>query len=69
MAITCTDLVAPENGVVEFNSSVGDTAVYACNDGYNLNGSYVRICLLTGAWSGNKPICECKINYLHSMVV
>ena len=56
----CPDLVPPENGGVEFTTSIGDTAVYMCDDGFILSGNSVRLCLPGGIWNGSDPVCNRK---------
>lgn len=54
----CAVLTDPANGIVKFGStSVGSTAAYACDKGYILEGSAVRVCQQDGAWSGQEPVC------------
>ncbi|XP_064616221.1 sushi, von Willebrand factor type A, EGF and pentraxin domain-containing protein 1-like [Liolophura sinensis] len=37
--------------------SVGATVKYFCNEGYEMKGSAVRMCLASTSWSGKKPSC------------
>ena len=37
---------------------VGSTALFACDDGYRLEGSAVAKCQLYGTWSAATPICN-----------
>jgi len=42
-------------------TTFGSRAVHICLDGYTLStmsDSYVRVCTLTGNWSGTKPRCS-----------
>ena len=36
---------------------LGGQAVYWCDQGYYLSGSYVRVCGVLGTWSGGTPSC------------
>ena len=51
----------PVNGMVMMTgNSIGDTATYSCNQGYELVGAEILTCLSIGAqWSDFPP--ECKI--------
>ena len=39
-----------------------DTVNYDCNHGYRLVGSRIRICLISGTWSGIPPKCHGKFS-------
>ena len=45
--------------------TVGSTATYRCNTGYNLVGNRQRTCRSNGQWSGEEPICEGIITIGH----
>lgn len=60
--VMCPSLMNPENGRVDFTTSVGDTATYTCDDEYILSGNSTRLCLPSGMWSGNAPTCNCKLS-------
>ena len=59
-AVNCGNLIDPANGQVDHTAgtTVGQTATYSCNTGYNLVGDSTRTCQAEGDWSGNAPICE-----------
>ena len=62
LAATCPFLSPPNNGSVSLTGvSIGDTATYTCDPGFNLVGTEVRTCEQIGpglaAWSGSAPIC------------
>ena len=60
--IVCEKLNNPDNGVVEFTSTIfGSIATYTCNEGFVLNGNKKRECTVTGKWSGIEPSCYRKI--------
>ena len=55
----CPDLTDPANGmVVMAGSSVGDTATYSCNSGFELVGIQTVTCQADGMWSDPPPTCE-----------
>ena len=55
----CEQLSDPAFGSVSHSgTSLGSTAEYSCNSGYNLSGVSTRTCLDPGTWSGNPPTCE-----------
>lgn len=68
-AIRCDELVAPNNGRIEYssgssgNQSFGVTATYVCEDGFRLTlGGSVRTCEGDGSsnagnWTGNVLSC------------
>ncbi len=37
------------------------TATYTCNTGYNIVGSESRTCGASEVWSGDAPVCNCKL--------
>ena len=43
------------------NYEVGSVAVFHCNKGYQVIGSSISQCLLTGEWSGIMHICKCEL--------
>ena len=59
---TAVDCGAPTNlanGQVSHTATtLGKTATYTCNPGYNLLGDSFRVCQATGVWSGITPICQ-----------
>lgn len=62
-AVDCNSLPSPANGMVDLSPSTmfGSTAVYSCNEGYELNGINMRECESDGDWSLSAipdPICE-----------
>ena len=51
-------LTAPTNGAVTVNGRrTGDTAVYSCEAGFELNGDMIRTCMSNSEWSGEAPSC------------
>ena len=66
--IMCSELTAPDNGTIEYNTTsqllgVGTTATYSCDPGYVLVGETTRTCEDTntaanGTWSGVDPTCK-----------
>lgn len=58
-AVTCSNLQAPANGVIDIPSlEFNGVATYSCNNGYNLVGVATRTCQASGSWSGIPPYCE-----------
>ena len=37
---------------------VDGRATYSCSSGYGMDGSAIRTCEATGAWSGSQPSCS-----------
>ena len=56
----CGSLPDPANGQVSHTAgtTLGLTATYSCNTGYNLVGDTTRTCEANGMWSGKAPICQ-----------
>ena len=59
-AVDCGSLPDPANGRVDHTAgtSLGQTAIYSCNTGYNLVGDSTRTCQATRIWSGSAPTCQ-----------
>ena len=63
--IRCNAPIVPQNGfVVGYDFLIGDTVVYLCDEGFELDGEMVRSCLSNGSWSDEMPKCNSKIYYL-----
>ncbi len=59
--VDCGSLNDPTDGRVQLTTTTYNSmAEYACNTGYNLNGSSIRTCREDGEWSGNQPTCQSK---------
>ena len=57
--VDCGPLPNPVNGQVNTTgTTLGQTANYSCNPGYNLVGGSIRLCQATGSWSGSAPTCH-----------
>ena len=56
----CGSLPDPTNGRVDHTAgtSLGQTATYSCDRGYNLVGDSTRTCQATGNWSGSEPTSQ-----------
>ena len=50
------DLSAPTNGAVTVNGH--RTAVYSCEEGFELVGDVMRTCTSNSQWSGEAPVCQ-----------
>ena len=50
----------PANGSITLaaGATLGQTATYSCDTGYNLVGDRTRTCQATGVWSGSAPTCQ-----------
>ena len=46
--------------VTVMGTSVGDTASYTCNDGFELIGTETVTCMSDGTWSDEPPMCRRK---------
>lgn len=56
--VSCGSLSPPDNGKkVGTWYLEGDQVRFSCNNGYQLQGSSVRVCLLSGQWSGEEAKC------------
>ena len=55
----CLNYTDFKNGRVSLSGvSVGDTATFTCNDGYELVGDSSLICLSDGTWDSSPPVCQ-----------
>lgn len=60
--VNCTDPGTPSDGTrsggnsYSFNSQL----TYSCDEGYELSGSSVIVCLSTGNWSDVPPVCNIR---------
>ena len=59
-AVDCGTLNNLANGQVSYTgrTTLGQTATYSCNTGYNLVGDNIRTCQATGNWSDSAPTCQ-----------
>ncbi|CAH8606438.1 unnamed protein product [Heterobilharzia americana] len=58
-AITCPEPQLILNGKIAVSSlKVNGTVVSECDSGYELHGSFRRICQTNGRWSGQEPYCK-----------
>ncbi|MBI5498035.1 MAG: choice-of-anchor D domain-containing protein [Deltaproteobacteria bacterium] len=56
--VDCGSLTSPSNGTVSApTTTLGGTATYSCNTGYNISGSSTRTCGTGGFWSGSALSC------------
>ena len=62
VVVDCGPLPAPAGGAVDLTNGTtfGSVAMYSCNVGHCLKGNVNRICLSSGQWSDNEPVCQCK---------
>ena len=59
----CPGLSDPSNGEVTVSGHrTGDTAVYSCEDGFELLGDVMRTCMSNSEWSGEAPVCRSNYN-------
>ncbi len=70
LVINCGHLPGSDNGLVTVSSGdFGSNASYMCETGYMLNGDVIRVCDVTGDWSGTAPTCDRKYNYSGSTLL
>ncbi|XP_078664120.1 complement receptor type 1-like [Branchiostoma floridae x Branchiostoma belcheri] len=53
----CPELMAPIEGTMKGCNSYQDEARFACNQGYNLDGSATLTCQADETWSHSAPVC------------
>lgn len=55
----CPPLNDPDGGEITVNGfTTGDTAVYSCNGGFEMNGNTTRTCMSNSKWTGRPPTCQ-----------
>ena len=61
-AVQCPPIGNPVNGslLISGTGVYQDTALYVCEDGFNLVGMSERVCQSDGIWSGSAPTCNSK---------
>ena len=60
----CPGLDNPGNGTVMVHgTSLGDTATYSCNMGYELEGVDTVTCGDDGVWSAGPPVCIRELSH------
>ena len=61
-AVDCGSLTNPVDGMVDTagGTTLGNVAIYSCMDGYELNGSPIRVCIEDGKWNDMEPTCDGK---------
>ena len=47
----------PDGSVTVSGFRTGDTAVYSCDEGFDLDGESTRVCRSDSTWSGEHPVC------------
>ena len=58
VAVTCDDPPTIPNGSRTFtDKTIGETATYICDDGYQRSGSAAVMCQASGSWS-TRPSCN-----------
>ena len=72
LSADCGTPADPTDGMVSTpdGTSVGKFAMYACDDGYVLSGTSIRVCQGDGMWSPLPPTCSLvgkyNISYLQN---
>ena len=64
--VMCPQLQNPGNGSVTLSMDTLEmsTATYSCNFGFvQIAGNASRTCQVDGSWSGDAPICQCKLDH------
>ena len=57
----CPSLSSISGGFVIVHGYRTDaTAVYNCNEGFELIGESVRVCRNDSTWAGEAPVCACE---------
>ncbi|XP_066300019.1 sushi, von Willebrand factor type A, EGF and pentraxin domain-containing protein 1-like [Branchiostoma lanceolatum] len=53
----CPNLLPPMNGGMSGDNFHGNAVTFACNSGYDVQGSHSVTCKLDSTWTGSPPIC------------
>lgn len=62
--VDCGTPVRPDRGNIELingTTTVGSMVKYQCDNDYWLTGPAELRCTKEGKWSGDAPVCECKL--------
>lgn len=69
--VGCGGLESPENGTVDLRegTTFNSTAFYGCDDTFELVGNSTRVCLSSGLWSSEPPVCkrECHSLFFYNI--
>lgn len=58
----CPRLERPANTQMAVTkSTAGGSVTYTCDDHFTMNGKNKRICMNSGVWSGEEPICTSRL--------
>ena len=67
--VMCPTLSNPANGQVTVSThTVGSVATYTCNNGYNLTGANMTMCVkngVLGKWSPKEPTCQRRLQIVN----
>ena len=59
-SVSCSTSPQPAHGSIAYSQpylTLGQTATYSCDDGYQLTGPRVRVCQADSTWTGFEPSC------------
>ena len=59
----------PDGSVTVSGFTTGATAIYSCNEGFELVGESTRVCGSDTTWSGEAPACSCKFKNSFALVL
>ncbi len=63
LGLECPIVSSPENGTVSCPqpATTGTVCTYTCDDGFDLVGRAIRVCLPSSKWTGSTPYCQPKL--------
>ena len=68
--VNCRDLGSPFNGQkLGSRFWTGESVSFICNPGYRLIGPASRMCLPSGKWSGEQPLCVVGKRHLVKLIM
>jgi len=65
--IICLPLTAPDNGFIacalgkDGAINPGDTCIFTCDHGFDINGSTMALFQSDGSWSGTDTMCNMRV--------
>ena len=66
----CGSLTTSENGMMtSTGTTYNSSAVFVCNDGYDMNGTNTTSCQADGNWTTSEPTCVIQGNCSHCWLV